>query len=88
VVNPPSRQSAYADFLYQKIEQYFLQKGSAFTLKELSEFSGLKVTSNFRRRVNHCVAVGTLAVRPAQGWSKGSFNVFYRPTQETGDIPF
>jgi len=78
----PTKQSAYADFIYNEIERYFLEQGSAFTIKEISDFMGLKVTGNLRRRINHCVAKGTLSVTTALMGRKGRGNVFYRPTEK------
>lgn len=86
--NPPKKSSAYAEFLYKQIDDYFLKQGSAFTLDELALFCGLKVTTNMRRRVRHAVAEGRLVVQTAyMGRSSHGF-VYSLPMQENGSIPF
>lgn len=72
----PKNQTAYAAYLYAKIDEWFSLGREGFTIKQMAEFSGLKPTGNFRRRINHCVAKGTLKVFPALIETKGSCNVF------------
>lgn len=86
--NPPKKSSAYAEFLYHKIDEYFLKQGSAFTVQEIADYCGLKVTTNLRRRIRHAVASGTLAVNTALVHDKGHSFVYYRPSAEMGDLPF
>jgi len=86
--NPPKKSSAYAEYLYKQIDDYFLKQGSAFTLEELALFCGLKITTNMRRRVRHAVAEGRLVVQTAyMGRSSRGF-VYSLPMTEDGGIPF
>ena len=78
MVNPPKKQSAYADYLYSKVEEILKRQGGAFTLKELSHYAGLKITPNMRRRINHIVASGLLEVHPVVQTYGGSCNMFCR----------
>lgn len=73
----PIKQSAYSDYLYRVMDEILIERGGAFTLKELSEKAKLKITPNFRRRVNHCVATGKLKVLPIMTTGTGSCNLFY-----------
>lgn len=87
--NPPTKSSAYAEFLYYQIDQYFLKQGSAFTVAELAVWTGLKPTTNFRRRLRHAVAEGKLSVTTAYMGRKGRGNVYYQPIEDQmGVIPF
>lgn len=86
--NAPKKSSAYAEYLYFKIDEYFLKKGSAFTVQEIADYCGLKPTTNLRRRIRHAVAIGTLAVSTALVHDKGHCFVYFRPAPSNGDIPF
>jgi len=86
---PPKKSSAYAEYLYHMIDQYFIKRGGAFTIVQLAEFCHLKVTTNMRRRVRHAVAVGKLAVSTAAAGERRNAFVYYLPSDEKkGDIPF
>ena len=88
MVKVPQRQTAYADYLYQKMDE-LLDRVGGFTIEDLAKSSGLKPTGNMRRRVQHCVAAGTLAVNIALRGDKGHINVYFRPgTIPEGDNPF
>lgn len=85
----PVNQSAYSDYLYQKIDQYAEQVGHGFTVYDIAAFAGLKVTGNLRRRINHCVATGKLHVRPHTYTEHGYCNLYVIPSQlQEGDLPF
>jgi len=82
MVKIPQRQTVYADYLYQKVDE-LLQKGRGFTLPELANFSGLKITGNMRRRIQHSVVTGKLKVEPVLQGNKGSINHYDYPPIET-----
>lgn len=90
MLNVPAHTSAYSDFLYRAIDQLLKERGGAFTLKELSQFTGLKITPNMRRRVRHCVESGTLGVRPVLVGKRGSCNMYYSltPPDDQMELPF
>jgi len=73
----PKNQTAYAAYLYAKIDAWFALGRGGFTIKQMAEFSGLKPTGNFRRRINHCVLKGTLEMHTALIEPKGSCNVYF-----------
>jgi hypothetical protein len=83
----PKNQTAYADYLYNKIDDWFALGRGGFTIKELAEFSGLKPTGNFRRRINHCVAARKLDLVICLMEPKGSFNM-YIPNTTAIEHPF
>jgi hypothetical protein len=87
---PPIKQSAYADYVYNKIDEYFQQMGWAFTVGEFAEFAGLPITGNLRRRLNHAVAVGKLEIRTRYGMDKGRGYLYCMPNtpEVEGEIPF
>lgn len=71
------------------VDEYFLKRGSAFTVAELAEFAQLKVTSNLRRRLRHAVVMGRLAVTTAYTMSRGKGNLYYEPTNHAHEgFPF
>jgi len=82
VVKIPVKQSAYSDYLYRQMFDLLKKQGGAFTLKELSAHSGLKVTCNMRRRINHYVATGELAINYASS-AHGNSMVYMWPVIET-----
>lgn len=84
MVKVPQQQTVYADYLYLKIEE-LLNRVGQFTLKELANYAGLKVTGNMRRRVQHCVVAGTLSVTPVYMQERGSANLYYRPREEKAE---
>lgn len=87
--NPPKKSSAYAEFLYFKIDEYFQKQGSAFTVEQLAAYTGLKPTCNFRRRLRHAVASGKLALSSAYAWNGSRGNLYSMPsTDASSDIPF
>jgi hypothetical protein len=86
---PPKKSSAYAEYLYHMVDEYFLKRGGAFTIVELAEFCHLKVTTNMRRRIRHAVAAGKLAVSTAYVGEKRSAFVYYLPSDyKQGEFPF
>jgi len=88
MVKLPQKQTTYADYLYAKMEE-LLNRGGAFTLNQLSEFAGLKVTGNMRRRVQHCVVAGTLEVHPVLVGERGSVNLYSKPGKfALSEVPF
>lgn len=88
MVKVPVHQTVYADYLYAKMEA-LLDRAGVFSLRDLADFAGLKVTGNMRRRVQHCVVAGTLEVRPALVGERGSQNVYFRPGKEPQqELPF
>lgn len=87
--NPPKKSSAYAEYLYHMIDEYFLKRGSAFTVAEIAEFAQLKVTTNMRRRLRHAVVSGKLAVTAAYTERRGKGNLYYLPSDlKAGEFPF
>lgn len=54
----------------------------AFSLKELSEFLGMKVTPHFRRRVNEMVKSGVLVKQRVYAGNKGMQIIYYKPQKE------
>lgn len=60
MLNVPVKSSAYADHLYNKIDDWFRQQGRGFTVQEIAAFAGMKVTHNLRTRLNHSVATKRL----------------------------
>jgi len=90
MVNRPTTQSTYADFVYTQIELLYQQGKTEFTVKELAEFAGLKVTHNLRRRLQHAVEAGTLGCFYAIGEKRGSHLVYYKPGfhPTIGELPF
>jgi len=88
MVKLPQKQTTYADYLYAKMDELLKREGG-FTIMRLSEFAGLKVTGNMRRRVQHCVVAGTLAMQPALLPGGGSCNLFFRISPEDKkEFPF
>lgn len=86
---PPTKSSAYAEYLYLKIDEYFIKQGSAFTVQEIADFAGLKPTTNMRRRIRHAVAEGKLYLSTAySGHSTRGFLYMLPPAPDAGDIPF
>lgn len=88
MVKLPVKQTVYADFLYNQVEQLLNREGG-FTLARLSEVSGLRITGNMRRRLQHCVVAGTLEARPA--WKGGDGRcpmVYSRTEQGYKEFPF
>jgi len=90
VVKIPVKQSAYSDYLYRKMFDLLKEQGGAFTLKELAAYSGLKVTGNMRRRINHYVVTGELMVKYTVA-SHGNSVIYMWPAIETKfeeELPF
>lgn len=88
MVKLPQKQTTYADYLYAKVEE-LLSRGGGFTVMDLSSYAGLSVTGNMRRRLQHCVVAGTLAVMPVYKPGRGSMNLYYRPdTTKKQEHPF
>jgi len=86
---PPVKSSAYAEYLYHMVDQYFLKQGSAFTVLEIAEFAALKPTTNLRRRLRHAVAEGHLAVSTAYAGRCSKSFVYYKPSNlKKGEFPF
>jgi len=83
----PKNQTAYADYLYSKVDEFFALGRGGFTIKEIADFAGLKPTGNLRRRINHCVASGKLRVVPVLIEPKGSCNVFM-VNENAQEFPF
>jgi len=88
MVKLPQKQTTYADYLYSKMEQLLIERGG-FTMQQLADFAGLKVTGNMRRRVQHCVVVGTLAVGMYYGREANRGLVFFKPQEvDPTELPF
>lgn len=88
MVNVPSKNSTYSDYLYTCIDQ-LTSGGGAFTLKQLAEYAGLKITPSMRRRVRHCVFAGTLHSKSVLAGQRGSHIVYWKPTPVSNEeIPF
>jgi len=88
MVKLPQKQTTYADYLYYNIDKLLESRGG-FTMQQLADFAGLKVTGNMRRRVQHCVVAGTLAVGTYFSGGKAKGNVFYKPDEiENQEVPF
>lgn len=86
---PPVKSSAYAEYLYRRIDEFFLQQGSTFTIQELAVWCGLKPTTNFRRRVRHAVVAGKLDVfTGAEGDGNRAFRYMQHTDLDRSEIPF
>jgi hypothetical protein len=84
------RQSAYGDYVTGKALALLSGEGASFTMKELADFAGLKVTPSFRRRVWTMEHEGKIVAHPYIG-EDGRMRVFYCvPFSEPSDqeLPF
>lgn len=91
MLNQPKHQSAYADYLYRKVDELLKSGAGAFTLKQLSEYAHLPITPSMRRRVNHAVEAGTLECHPIISGRRGSCNLYTKPgfyTEGNLELPF
>jgi len=87
--NEPKKSSAYAEYLYAKVDEYFFKQGSAFTVQEFAEWAGLKPTCNMRRRLRHAVVSGKLIVSTAYAGRSSHGFVYSLPVAEKDmGIPF
>lgn len=79
--NRPHKNSAYADMVYRWVDRILNEGEGAFTLIQFSERSGLSVTLNLRRRLNHAVEAGLLDCDYALTENGGYALRFFRPEE-------
>lgn len=88
MVKVPQRQTTYADYLYRCVEELIGREGQ-FTIQTLADYAGLKPTGNMRRRLQHCVEVGTLRINfTSMAHNKGSAIIYAKPFVYAKEFPF
>lgn len=85
----PSRQTAYAEYVFSNLPKAMRVGQGMYNYGELAEMVGLKPTQHFRRRVNELVKRNIINLVPAFTPRGGIENRFtFAVTDMTGDFPF
>lgn len=83
-----TKNTVYKQYVFDRVGQALNDHCAAYDMNSLASMVGLKPTHNFRKRVHEMVKEGLISATTVFSPRGGLMHVFFKPINETPEMPF